>query len=207
MPDEAALLARLLCGDEAAFTELFRLHNPSIVRLAHAITGSRASAEEISQETWLAVINGIDGFENRASLRNWIFRIASNKARSRSRRDGRTVSLGQESDNSAALSDDMFQKNGSWKHPIALWDDITPERILAGRQAWKQVSLIIDTLPPVQQAILTLLQGEKLSAGEIATLLGTTPGNVRVHLHRAREAIRRRLDRQLAQQNKNSRNM
>ncbi len=197
MDETDRLVTRLRQGDEAAFAALYGAHNDALVRLAHAITGSRATAEEVVQDSWLAIIRGIDGFEGRASLRNWIFRIVSNKARSRARRDGRIQPLHAASDKTGSL-DDRFAADGSWIEPPALWDEITPERILAGRQAWQQVLTIIDNLPPIQQAILSLLEGGKLPAADIAALLDISPGNVRVQLHRARETIRDRIDRDLS---------
>ncbi len=191
------LIERLKQSDEAAFAAIYGIHNDAMVRLAHAITANRASAEEIAQDSWLAIIKGIDGFQGRASLRNWIFKITANKARSRARRDGRSRPL-----NAAAHAgespDDRFTADGSWAEPPALWDEITPERILAGRQAWQQVLAIIDDLPPMQQAILSLMEGGRMPAAEIAALLDTSAGNVRVQLHRARETIRDRIDRDLS---------
>jgi len=192
---DTELYARLALGDEDAFADLFAALDPSLARVATAITGNRAIAEEVTQETWMAVIAGIDKFEGKASLKNWIFAILSNKARTRARREGRTQSLDlpPEGDD-ADLPAHAFRPNGSWAEPPALWDEITPERTLAGREAWRIVTAAITTLPATQQAILDLMQGEKIPASEVAMILGLSEGNVRVHLHRARERIRRVLD-------------
>ena len=192
MPD-TNMRQRLVLGDEAAFREIYGALNPSMVRLARAVIGSRAIAEEVAQETWLAVISGIERFEGKSSLKNWIFAILSNKARTRARREGRTVALAP----TPAPPEDgapTFDDAGRWLTPPALWDEITPERTLAGRQTWQIVTEAISTLPAVQQAILDLVQGEKISAAEVARLLEISEGNVRVQLHRARERIRRTID-------------
>jgi len=198
---DSDLRDRLISGDEQAFAELYGKLNPSLLRVATALTGSRATAEEVAQETWLAVINGIDNFEGRASLKNWIFRILTNKSRTRASRDGRFSQLAD--GDAPANSDgdgfsDQFTATGSWAPAPALWDEITPERTLAGREVWKIVTDAIDSLPPVQQAILGMCQAEKSSASEIACLLDLTEGNVRVHLHRARDRIRTILDQKMA---------
>ncbi len=196
---------RLLSGDEAAFAEVYAALNPPMLRVAGAITGSAATAEEIAQETWMAVIGGLDGFEGKSSFKNWVFAILSNKARTRARRDGRNVALVLEPENPDTTTEalrERFNESGQWSNPPELWDEITPERILAGRQAWRIVQEVCETLPPVQQAILALMEGEKMPASEIGTLLGLSTGNVRVHLHRARERIRQVLEHDLASQKK-----
>ncbi len=195
------LHTRLLGGDEAAFAEAYASLNPAMVRVAGAIVGSTASGEEIAQETWLAVIGGLSKFEGKASFKNWVFAILSNKARTRAKRDGRNVALvlePTEGDSAQATLNARFNPDGTWSDHPDLWEEITPERILAGRQTWQIVRGIIDKLPPAQQAILSLLEGEKLSAGEIASMLGLSQGNVRVHLHRARERIRQTLEHEIA---------
>lgn len=198
MPDnqqDKHLIKRLIDRDEAAFTEVYSTLNPSMLRVATAITGSRATAEEVAQETWLAVISGLAKFEGKAAFRNWVFTILANKARTRARRDGRSqpLDLSEPADTTDGLAR-KFTPNGSWAEAPALWDELTPERILAGREVWRIVAAASKTLPPVQQAILGLLEGGKIPAAEIAGILGLSVGNARVQLHRARERIRQVLD-------------
>ena len=184
------LHARLMNGDQAAFAEVFGTLNPNLLRVAMSITGNRATAEEVVQETWLSVIENLDSFKADAPLRHWIMRILSNKARTRATRDGKTTSLALPNDGSP----DQFNERGSWAVAPSMWDQITPERILSGRQSWKLVQDTIQTLPSTQQAILTLLEQEKMTAIDCATILDLSPANVRVQLHRAREKIRQVLD-------------
>jgi len=189
-------------GNEAAFSLAYGALNPSLLRLAHAITGSRATAEEVAQETWMTIIDGDAGFKHRASFKNWVFAILSNKARNRARRDGRTVSLepeGSTCDSETEPYAPRFNASGRWSEPPRLWDEITPERVLAGRQVLHIVQEIIQSLPAAQQAILDLLEKEKLTSSEIGDLLDLSEGNVRVHLHRARETIRRELERHISE--------
>lgn len=186
----APLHTRILAGDEAAFVDLFKQLNPNLIRVAHSITGNRASAEEVAQETWLAVLEKLHSFKGEAPLHHWILRIASNKARTRGTRDARTAPLAPPDPKG------QFTDAGTWAEPPSMWDEITPERLLAGRQTWQRVCDVIQTLPAMQQAILSLLEQEKMSAADCAEILATTPANVRVHLHRAREKIRQTLDAQ-----------
>src|SRR5436190_16576717 len=89
--DDEELLAALRRGDEDAFRALVEEHGPFLLRLALMHVSSRAVAEEVVQDTWLAVLNGLDRFEGRSSLRTWIFRILMNQAITRGQRERRTV--------------------------------------------------------------------------------------------------------------------
>ena len=187
---------RLLQGDQSAFEEIFGDLNPILLRVAVSITGNRATAEEVTQDAWLSVIENLQSYKGDAPLRHWILKILSNKARSRATRDGKTETLDLE-DSGSRVSQNMFTESGNWAVAPALWDEITPERVLAGRQSLQLVREAIQRLPPSQQAILTLLEQEKMSANDCAVLLGISPANVRVQLHRAREKIRHVLDEEL----------
>ena len=78
-------------GDESAFAELIDTYGATMLRVAQMYVRDRATAEEVVQETWLAVLNGIDRFEERSSLKTWLFRILTNRAKTRGQRDGRMV--------------------------------------------------------------------------------------------------------------------
>ena len=192
----AQLHVRMMNGDQAAFAEVFGALNPNLIRVAMSITGNRATAEEVTQETWLSVIEKLDTYKGDAPLRHWILRILSNKARTRATRDGKTTSLTP----SDAGSPDQFTDTGEWAVSPLLWDEITPERILSGRQTWELVQEAIRGLPSAQQAVLTLLEQEQMSAIDCASILDISPANVRVLLHRARERIRQVLDEEIKTQ-------
>ncbi len=157
--------------------------------------GNRATADEVVQDTWLAVIEGLDGFEQRSSLKNWIFAILANKARSRAVRDKRLITsadLAQEIDDDTPVVDpSRFDASGSWKDLPGLWDDVTPERIVAGRQMWVHVQEAIEGLPPVQRSVLVLREIEQMDSAEVSALLEISDGNQRVLLHRARARLRK----------------
>jgi len=192
------LHVQLMNGDQSAFAEVFTTLNPSMLRIALSITGNRASAEEIAQEAWLSVIENLDKYRGDAPLRHWILRILSNKALTRATRDGKTRNFASPESNGP----EKFTETGDWAVAPSLWEEVTPERILAGRQTWELVQEAIEALPNSQQAILSLLENEKMSSAECADVLGMTAANVRVQLHRAREKIRQVLDAELKNRNK-----
>ncbi|MFC2966835.1 RNA polymerase sigma factor [Acidimangrovimonas pyrenivorans] len=190
--DQATLVRRLAEGDRAAFEHVYRQHNAALIRVCTGIVDSRATAEEVVQDAWVAVLKNIGGFEGRSSLAGWIFTIMVNKARTRAKRDGRSVSFDEGGeDNSLAAA---FDGRGHWKDKVDLWKEITPERIIAGRSLLEHVTEAIEALPSGQRAVLTLRGQQGLDAAEVCDILGISEGNMRVQLHRARLAVRAALD-------------
>lgn len=201
-PDEAALLEQLRRRDEAAFTRLVEQVQPSLVRLARLFVQDERAAEELSQETWIAVLQGLDGFEGRSSLKTWIFTILTNKARTRRRRDGRSFvfsDFDESAFDSAAVPAGRFQdasagpSAGHWAVPPAAWQDLPEESVLSGETLWV-VRQAIDGLPEAQRAVITLRDVEELSSQEICNILGISETNQRVLLHRARARVRQALE-------------
>ena len=163
--DDAPVVAQLVAGDRSAFEHIYRKHNASLIRVATGIVQSHASAEEVSQDTWIAVLRNIGGFEGRSSLAGWIYSILINKSRTRAKRDGRSVSFDDDGkdDNLAAA----FDGRGRWKDIPDLWEEITPERILAGRNVMDRVTVAIDALPPGQRSVFILRAQQGLKANEV----------------------------------------
>ncbi|HVZ06773.1 RNA polymerase sigma factor [Rhodopila sp.] len=194
--DSPAFLARLRQGDHAAYRALVRRYHRSLTTVAQSIIGSRAQAEEIVQDAWLAVFRGIDRFEGRSSLATWLFTIVLNRARTRVTKEVRLVSLPTQEDRveerSVPLS--AFQPDGHWAAAPRLWDDIDPERIVGGMQIWQYVQIQIEKLPPGQRAVLVLRDMEGQTAEDACRLLNITSENQRVLLHRARTRIRDAVD-------------
>lgn len=191
--DDAVLLPRLIEGDPTALDRLFRRHNAAMIRFATGIVQTRPSAEEVVQDTWVAVLNRIDLFEGRSSLASWIYSILINKARSRARRDGRTVSF-DDIGESGSLAD-AFNGSGHWRSMPEFWENLTPERHIEGKSVLQHVEGIIETLPPAQRAVLILRGQQELDPAEVCALLDISEGNMRVLLHRARVTVRNALDR------------
>jgi RNA polymerase sigma-70 factor, ECF subfamily len=201
-PDrDAALLDALRAGDEEAFVALVTRYHASLKRVARAYVSTDAVAEEIVQETWLAAIGGLDRFEQRASLKTWLFHILANKAKSRGARERRIVpfaTLTRTGDDEPSVPPDRFQQAGDtwpghWATPPRPWED--PERRLQSLEARERLRAAIGALPEVQQTVLTLRDVEGLDADEVCALLDLTDGNQRVILHRARARVRAELER------------
>jgi RNA polymerase sigma-70 factor (ECF subfamily) len=201
-PDrDAPLLAALREGDERAFTTLVTRYHSSLKRVARAYVSTDAVADEVVQETWLAVIDGLDRFEERSTLKTWIFHILTNKAKTRGVRERRSVpfaSLATDApSDEPTVSPDRFQRQGDawpghWAQPPRPWED--PERRLSSLEARDELRAAIAALPSVQQTVLTLRDVEGLEADEVCRLLDLTPGNQRVILHRARARVRAALE-------------
>ncbi|MDR7028668.1 RNA polymerase sigma factor [Rhizobium rosettiformans] len=190
--DDRALALRLLTGDAEAFELVYRRHNAAMLRFCAGIVRSRDLAEEVVQDTWVAVLGRIDLFEGRGSLAGWIYTILINKARSRARREGRIVSFDDFGDGEGLAG--AFDGRGHWRSMPELWEDLTPERHIAGRSVLQHVEAVIETLPPAQRAVLILRGQQELDASEVCALLDISEGNMRVLLHRARLTVRNALD-------------
>lgn len=197
--DDPAFLAKLRQGDQGAYRALIRRFHVSLTGVAASIIGSRAQAEEVVQDAWLAVFAGIGRFEGRSSLTTWLFSIVMNRARTRISREGRTVGLPAVLDGAQlgepAVPTSAFKPDGHWVDAPRLWDEISPERIVGGRQLWDHVREVIDRLPAGQKAVIILRDLEGRDAEEACELLGITAENQRVLLHRARGRIRAAVDR------------
>lgn len=196
--DDPHFLARLRQGEAEAYRSLVRRFHASLVRFAASIIGSHAQAEEIVQDSWLAVYAGVARFEARSSLVTWIFSIVMNRARTRVSREGRLVGLGalmegtSPNDRGVPLSE--FRPDGHWVDAPRLWDELNPERIVGGRQLWDHVQAAVDLLPPGQRAVILLRDMEGRDAEETCGLLDISAENQRVLLHRARSRIRQEID-------------
>lgn len=205
---EAALVFALRAGDEEAFRGLVRRYHCALVRLARASVASDAVAEEVVQETWLAVIQGIGRFEGRSALKTWIFSILVNRARSRGVREHRMVpmsSLGGEGGAGAPTVDpDRFvpagrRWAGHWCRPPEPWGPDLADRLIA-QETIAVVERSIGELPEQQRRVVTLRDVEGWTSGEVCALLELTEANQRVLLHRGRARVRSRLERHLDQE-------
>jgi len=186
--DDASLLGALLDGDEKAFAELVRRHHASMVRVARGYVGSQSSAEDVAQDTWVAIIQGADRFEGRSSFATWLFRILVNRARTAGARESRTA-LVDFTDSGPSVDVSRFDAGGMWAEPPASFTDVVDGQ-LADADTVAAIRLAIVDLPEPHQAVVTLRDVEGLSTMEVAEVLGMTEGNVRVVLHRARARVR-----------------
>jgi RNA polymerase sigma-70 factor (ECF subfamily) len=197
---EQRLVEALRAGDQAAFEQLIRMYNASLLRVARIYVSSRSVAEEVVQETWLGVLNGIGRFEGRSSLKTWIFRILTNTAKTRGLRESRSIPFSALEDpvrtpESAVdparfLPADDPVDPGGWAIPPAP----LPEQALLARETLDVIEGAIEALPPAQRAVITLRDVEGWSSEEIRNALEVSKTNQRVLLHRARSKVRRALE-------------
>ncbi|MEQ1504833.1 MAG: sigma-70 family RNA polymerase sigma factor [Myxococcota bacterium] len=181
----------LLRGDRAAFLALVDAHHATMIRVASAMVPSRAIAEEVVQETWMAVLQGLPRFERRSSLRTWIFRILVNRARTRGTREARFTPLSAfgADDDGAPIDADRFDERGYWRTPPDRWA-VTPEQIAGDHELLDLVNTALDTLPERQRVVLMLRDVNGWSSDEVRNALELTETNQRVLLHRARAKVR-----------------
>jgi RNA polymerase sigma-70 factor, ECF subfamily len=202
-PDDAYdtpdFLARLRGGDEAAYRRLVRRYHASLIGIAQAVIGSRAQAEEVVQDSWIAVYRNIGRFEGRSSLAGWLFTIVRNRARTRIVSENRTVGLEGLSSGGPSVGPENFRADGHWTELPALWDELDPERQVGGRQLWEIVHEVIQLLPDAQKAAIVMRDIEGQSGEDVCALLGVSAENQRVLLHRARGKVRAAIDAAMAQ--------
>ena len=204
--DERGLVDALRRGEETAFVALVGLYGAPLLRLARTFVRDSAVAEEVVQETWLAVLNGIDRFEGRSSLKTWIFQILSNRAKTRAVRERRSApfsALVAGDDHEAAVDADRFRGDGHrwaghWAAAPADWRHLPEDRLLS-KETLARVHEAIETLPPRQAEVLVLRDVEGWAPDEVCDALGISDGNQRILLHRARSKVRAALEHYLSQ--------
>lgn len=186
--DDAALLESLLSGNESAFSELVRRYHATLIKVARYYVASAASAEDVAQDTWIAVIKGAERFEGRSSFKTWLLRICANRARTTGVKEHRSIPV-DPSESGPSVPARRFDEGGLWSDPPVPFTDGVDAR-LDNAALLSAVRAAIDTLGEPQQAVVTLRDVEGLSTEEVATLLGLSEANVRVILHRGRARVR-----------------
>ncbi len=204
LPEDLRLVAALRKRDEAAFSELVDTYHSALLRLAMIYMPSRGVAEEVVQETWLGVLQGVDRFEGRSSLKTWIFRILINRAKTKSQREGRSIPFSQlfdpDSDTGEpAVDPERFlppshaEWPGHWAAPPQSWGD-DPEKLAMTGETMECLRQAVAQLPASQREVITLRDIEQWDSEEVCNALGISETNQRVHLHRARSRVRRALE-------------
>ena len=205
--EERRLVEALRARDEDAFVQLVRLHGPTMLRIARLYASSTAVAEEVVQETWLAVLPGIDGFEGRSSFKTWLFRILTNRAKTRAATEGRSVLFTALSDDELADAEPSVEGGrfhgaaerwaDHWTSSPERWSE-RPEASLLSHETIAIIQQATASLPPAQRIVVTLRDIVGWDADEVCEVLGITATNQRVLLHRGRTKVRRVLERHLA---------
>jgi len=200
--NEKDVVQRLREGDEAAFTHLVETYHAPLTRFALLFVGDRSVAEEVVQDTWMAVLSGLDTFEGRSALKSWIFSILANRAKTRGVREKRTVAFSDlapaDTDDGPAVDPDRFASSGGWLAPPTRWDHNTPESQLLHAETLAVAKQALEALPPNQRAVVTLRDVEGLDAAEVCNILDVSETNQRVLLHRGRAKVRAALERHMS---------
>lgn len=200
LPD-AEIVDALKRGDERVFADLVDAYSPGLMRMAQMFVRDRAVAEDVVQDTWIAVLRGIDRFEGRSSLKTWIYRILMNTAKTRGQRESRSIPFSAAaSDDEPSVDPDRFldanhRYAGGWMLGPSEWQ--TPEEELLQGETRDAILAAIDELPDAQRAVITMRDVEGFPAEEVAEALGISDGNQRVLLHRARSKVRRAIEKHL----------
>lgn len=197
--DDEKLVERLRRADEEAFRELVARFDAGLRRMARMYV-HEAVADDVVQDTWIAVIRGIDRFQGRSSLKTWVFGILVNVARRRADREGRTVPFASVASSTEAWGGtvDLSRLHhpglgeGYWPSPPRWARD--PADAAVGAEVHGVVLEAIEALTPPQREVLTLRDLEGWSGPEVSEVLGISDVNQRTLLHRARVAVRRALE-------------
>jgi RNA polymerase sigma-70 factor (ECF subfamily) len=207
LPPDDVLAGLLLAGDETAFAQVVDAWSPGMVRLARVYVSTEDSAAEVVQEAWLAVVRGIATFAGRSSLRTWVYRIVANTARRRGGREARTVPAsslgggvtdpglngGGPTVDPARFAAPGHEFAGHWQQPPAPWPG--PEQALLAAEVRAEVAAALAGLPARQRVVITLRDVHGYDSAEVCSILEISVANQRVLLHRARAAVRLRLER------------
>jgi len=199
LPPDTELVTALRAGDRDAFAAMLDTWSASMLRLARSFVSTHASAEEVVQDTWLAVLKGLDGFEGRAALKTWVYRILVNTAKKRGLAERRSMPwtslLHQDEDHGPTIDPARFQTDGAypghWREAPAAWP--SPEGTALNLEIRQVITAVLDELPARQRAVLSLRDVTDHTAEEVCEMLQISAANQRVLLHRARAVVRERL--------------
>ena len=195
-PDEQQLIAALIAGDDRAFCDIISRFQHIMLSIARAICGD-TFADDVVQDSWVAIHKNINKFEQRSSLKTWVITIASNEAKARLRRESRKVSL-EELDGETPgsyLDNANFAPDGHRLMPTPGWHIESPEQLLEEKQLQRCINKTLNILPPAQKAAFLLRDIEQQSFEEICEILQVSAANVRVLIHRARLTLMQVVDR------------
>lgn len=193
---DAVVVARLRARDEAMFAALIDAWSPGMLRAARAYVTDDHAAQDVVQEAWLGVLRGIDAFQERCSVRTWVYRILVNKAKTRGVRDARTIpGLGEEDGptvDPARFRGAHDPYPGHWRSSPAAWP--APEDGVVAAETRRRLAAALAGLPARQRVVVTLRDVAGHSSDEVCELLAISAANQRVLLHRGRAALRAALE-------------
>lgn len=196
--EDFRLVQALREGKEEAFSQLIEEYHSTLMRLARAYVSSDAVAEEVVQETWMGVLEGVKRFEGRSSIKTWIFRILTNRAKTRGQQERRYIPFQEmtpdtvEKEHLHVPQEDIYSMtnvSSDWTLTTSRWEEKTPERLMLSKEILHEVEKAIQQLPRIQQLVIIFRDVEGLDAEEVCAMLDVTMTNQRVLLHRARMKV------------------
>lgn len=193
MNDDEQLVARLRDGAPGALEQAVLRHHGFLLAMVRPLVGDDL-AQDVAQNTWMSAVAAIDKFEGRSTLRTWLARIALNEARGMLRRSRREISLDSMTEDTGSPIADRFKASGGWSDPPTQWHHDTPEAILTEAELQECINKHLHRLPEAQRGVVMLREMGGLEFAEIAAELGLSEGNIRVLLHRARQAMHAMLE-------------
>gem|GEM_PF-319664 len=206
LPEDSILVSRLRRGDEAMFSKIVSHYYSPLLRLARLYVPSHAVAEEVVQETWMGVLEGVKNFEGRSSFQTWLFRILTNRAKTRGERERRYQPMpftdsDEEREGTMTVEPERFIHDGfwagRWMTPPSKWDTQTPERLALSKECRMHIEQAIVVLPATQRQVITLRDINGMNSQDVCNILALTETNQRVLLHRARSRVRQVLEKYL----------
>ncbi|MEX2326582.1 MAG: sigma-70 family RNA polymerase sigma factor, partial [Pseudomonadales bacterium] len=175
--------------DQQAFRYAIEKYQSAMLSMARNIAGDKI-ADEVVQEAWMSVLKSLPTFERRSTLKTWLLRIVANEAKSRRRKEGRSISLEATFGDNADMAS-CFNDRGQWiagREPTE-WGESSPEALMSRDELRDCIELVLSRLPEAQAATLRLREQAGYSFDEICNMLDVTESNVRVLLHRARSRL------------------
>ena len=185
--DETDLIERLRRRDQAAYHEAVRVYSSAMMATARSMLDP-ATAEDVVQETWVAVIDAIDGFEGRSALKTWLCTITANRARNRLRKSKRETLT----DFQAPLEPNLearFNNGGGWIQPTRSWGSEAGDELMENEALQNCLDKHIEALPETQRSVLIMREMRQMEADDVCQVLGLSSSNLRVALHRARQRL------------------
>ena len=199
-PGEGGLIAGLVAREEAAFVTLLQLHQKPMLRIARRYVSNQAAAEDVVQDTWLVVLDGVKRFDGRSSLKTWMYRIVANRAKTAGQKERRCVAdsalgLRDGGGSGAVVPAGRFRPEldigcSKYRTPPTPWVASIEDAHVTSEEV-AGVARAINRLPAVQRLVITLRDVECWTAAEVCIALDLSENNQRVLLHRARSKVRR----------------
>ena len=183
----------MIAGNAEAFDRFVEHFRAKIFHYSWLMCGHREDAEEVAQETLLKVFENFDHLREPERVRPWVFQIAKNACLMKRRKSvfapSRELSLDE-------FLPEMDHSGGHGKIEIADWSRL-PDRQVLQTEMKEVLERAIHELPDNYRSVLLLRDVEELSTTETAHILDLTEDVVKTRLHRARLAVRRKLDQYL----------